>query len=635
MHSKVYAYIRTSTVKQGTLGVSLEAQRDAIAAYARSHNLDVIEWFTETQTAAKQGRPIFTKMMKALLKKKAEGLVLHRLDRGSRNLRDWSDIADLTELGLKVHFAHDSLDLGTRGGRLAADVQAIVAADFIRNLRDECLKGMRGRLKQGIWPWAAPLGYVDHGKAQLKTIHPVLGALVREMFELYATGRYSYETISEVMYKKGLRSRTGKKLSRSNLSVALHCHYYYGLLVVGKWGEKYVGLHKPLITKELFDRVQVILRGRVKRSGYKHEHLYRRDLVCTSCGNHLIGETQKGHVYYRCHIKSCPKTSVKEESVSLSLSTDLKHLNAFSEAHPRLEGILKQRLKAASRDTIDTLHELELRKAWIIQRVSALADALLDGVIDKATHHEKKNHLALELITIEENIVAAKQGTPQFAQNALYYLELLKHLQDKDFSGKALETRKLVRPVTSNFLVSQKRIEMKWVSPFQEVVNEGGVLMGAVDCASPRTSEEWAEILLGKAHTLHNVSTSPRPPRVQRIDEISKFRHPQTTYIKHDNEGRMIVELNISKLQPGLYEVNLLNGGTPITDPCQYSSVQEALADTVKDWGGDLSPFVTLSYGGLTIRTISVSEIRNRPCEVADEMMMLTAQVHEACEGQT
>ena len=56
-----------------------------------------------------------------------------------------------------------SLDLNTRGGRLSADIQAVVAADFIRNLREETKKGFYGRLKQGLYPICAPIGYLDRG----------------------------------------------------------------------------------------------------------------------------------------------------------------------------------------------------------------------------------------------------------------------------------------------------------------------------------------------------------------------------------------------------------------------------------------------------------------------------------------
>jgi site-specific DNA recombinase len=67
----------------------------------------------------------------------------------------------LLDAGVEVHFANESLDLHTRGGRLSADIQAVVAADYIRNLREETKKGFYGRLKQGIYPMGAPLGYIN------------------------------------------------------------------------------------------------------------------------------------------------------------------------------------------------------------------------------------------------------------------------------------------------------------------------------------------------------------------------------------------------------------------------------------------------------------------------------------------
>ncbi|NUN97415.1 MAG: recombinase family protein, partial [Candidatus Omnitrophica bacterium] len=186
---KTYAgYIRVSTAKQGEKGVSLQEQRSAIEGYAVRNNLAVSEWFEERETAAKRGRPVFNQMLAMLRRRKVEGVVIHKIDRSARNLKDWADLGDLIDSGVEVHFAGDSLDLHTRGGRLSADIQAVVAADFIRNLREETRKGMYGRLKQGLYPLAAPLGYLDRGKGNPKEIDPARGRLVRYLFERYATG---------------------------------------------------------------------------------------------------------------------------------------------------------------------------------------------------------------------------------------------------------------------------------------------------------------------------------------------------------------------------------------------------------------------------------------------------------------
>src|SRR5437588_3750141 len=89
----------------------------------------------------------------------AQGVVIHKIDRSIRNLEDWNDIGKLVDAGVDVHFANESVDLRSTSGRLSADIQAVVATHYSRNLRDEVKKGLYGRLKQGFWPLRAPTGY--------------------------------------------------------------------------------------------------------------------------------------------------------------------------------------------------------------------------------------------------------------------------------------------------------------------------------------------------------------------------------------------------------------------------------------------------------------------------------------------
>ena len=119
-----FGYIRVSTQKQGE-GVSLEAQKDAITGFASQHNLSVIKWFEEKETAAKRGRPIFNQMLRQLRQRKAAGLIMHKIDRSARNLRDWALVSELPNQGIDIFFATESLDFRSRGGRLAANLQAV------------------------------------------------------------------------------------------------------------------------------------------------------------------------------------------------------------------------------------------------------------------------------------------------------------------------------------------------------------------------------------------------------------------------------------------------------------------------------------------------------------------------------
>ena len=85
-----FAYIRVSTPRQGQTGVSLPAQRDAIIRYAQKHRLSISTWFEEKQTAAKYGRPVFNQMLGSLKKHRARRIIIHKIDRSARNLKDWA-----------------------------------------------------------------------------------------------------------------------------------------------------------------------------------------------------------------------------------------------------------------------------------------------------------------------------------------------------------------------------------------------------------------------------------------------------------------------------------------------------------------------------------------------------------------
>jgi DNA invertase Pin-like site-specific DNA recombinase len=135
-----FAYVRVSTVKQGEHGSSLQEQRDAITSFAARNSLTIAGWFEERQTAAKTGRPEFTRMLTSLRARKASGVIFHKIDRSARNLRDWNVIQELAERGIDVRFSQESVNLGSNEGRLTGDFLAVISSHYIRNLREEVNK---------------------------------------------------------------------------------------------------------------------------------------------------------------------------------------------------------------------------------------------------------------------------------------------------------------------------------------------------------------------------------------------------------------------------------------------------------------------------------------------------------------
>ncbi|MBS1982829.1 MAG: recombinase family protein [Bdellovibrionales bacterium] len=314
-----FAYTRVSTPRQGQVGVSLAEQRAAISAFAEARGLHVTQWFEERESAARTGRPIFRQMLARLIRGDAAGLIIHKIDRGARNLRDWADIGDLIDQGIDVHFAHDDLQLGSRGGRLAADIQAVIAADYIRNLREEIRKGILGRLRQGLYPLPAPLGYRNRGTTHAKTQDPRVAPLIKEAFHLYATGTYSLRALAELLAARGLLGRRGQPFTRNTLDRVLRNPFYVGSLCIRTTPQCFPGIHEPLVSRALFDHVQWLLKRRRPWKRSRHVFAYTQFIRCV-CGRSLIGERHKGrYIYYRCHC--CPNSSIREERFEEQIRT--------------------------------------------------------------------------------------------------------------------------------------------------------------------------------------------------------------------------------------------------------------------------------------------------------------------------
>src|SRR5437867_322068 len=202
---KFFAYARVSTPRQGEKGVSLPEQKQAIERYARAHGLEITRWIEERESASQTGRPAFTQMLRLLRLGKVQGVIIHKIDRSARNLEDWALVGKLVDTGVDVHFATENVDMRTVSGRLSADIQAVVAAHYSRNLREEVKKGLYGRLKQGFYPFGAPIGYLDQGSAKPKVPNPVSAPFIEKAFELYCTGEYSLHELAHEMFAKGLR----------------------------------------------------------------------------------------------------------------------------------------------------------------------------------------------------------------------------------------------------------------------------------------------------------------------------------------------------------------------------------------------------------------------------------------------
>ena len=469
----IFAYIRVSGKKQRE-GVSLPEQKRILLEYAQKHKLNIIRWFEETKTAAKRGRPEFTEMMKLLKKGKADGVVIHKIDRSARNLHDWAHIGDLIDNDIDVYFAHESLDMNERSGRLSADIQAVIASDYVRNLKQEITKGLYGRLQQGIFPFRAPIGYNDTGKGKVKTIDPVQGECVKELFELYLTGRYNVKTLAIEMNKRGMKNKLGNPIDKNTVCSILKNPFYIGLIKIK--GQTFEGKHEPLIDLRTFQKVQEIIATKNNRTGgMKRFYTFKRLITC-SCGYRLIGEHHKKHMYYRCQTKECPTKCIREDSINASFEHLIKSIKLSNRECGGIKTIFKERDEKYNAIREKSLQGINLQIKLQKNQEQKVLDTYLEGLIDKEMYLHRKEEIHLKIKEIESKKKKLNDSKSEVFEKLDNFLELAKSLKNIYNSANSEEKREIIENVTSNLSVEGKKLYFTMVSPYSELLKRGNLV---------------------------------------------------------------------------------------------------------------------------------------------------------------
>jgi len=486
-NKKYFSYVRVSTQRQGQFGTSLIEQKAAIERYAQKFNLNISRHFEERETAAKSGRPVFLDMLTSLRRGKASGVIIHKIDRSARNLKDWADLGGLIDSGVEVHFASESLDLNSRGGRLSADIQAVVASDYIRNLREETKKGIYGRLKQGLYPFPAVIGYSDTGKGNPKKIDKIQSPLIKQAFELYSKGNVGLIALSDLMYEKGLRNKNGKKVTISGIATILHNPFYIGIIRIEKTGEMFAGKHKPLVSKVLFDQVQAVFEGKNIPKSEKHFFIFRRHIYCAKCQNLYIAEKQKGEIYYRCHTRGCTKGTIREDLIN---SEVLKFLKPLELNDLEYEFFKQETIKqaAGSEEEFETNYRrLQLLREQTTDRLSKLADAYVDGVFDRETYVSKKNELVIEEQSLKEKLSNLKADSDEAKKKLDAFLELVNSAYLSYKAGTPEKKQELVKTIFSNCEIEDKNVSVKPHLPFHLIAERPAFASGSPKREAART----------------------------------------------------------------------------------------------------------------------------------------------------
>ena len=476
-------YVRVSTVEQSQEGYSIPAQIKAAKAYAASKGFKVVGEFQDVQSAKRAGRTQFEAMCKFLRsRKKPTAIIVEKTDRLLRNIHDYHAIEVLlNEHDVEAHFYRENFVLSRDSNsneKFIFGIKALMAKQYLDNLREECQKGMIEKAAQGHYPSVAPIGYLNNPVTRLIDVDPVRSPIVRRLFERYATGSYSLENLLVEAKAEGLaRAEHGRgSVSRSTIERVLKNSFYHGDFV---WrGKPYAGKHTPLISKELFDRVQAVFEGRPGSIKQPQTFAYTGLLTCGHCKCAITAEFKKGkYRYYRCSGSRgpCPNKSVyvREEAIGAMLGDSIRGLQLDERVYQTLCLGLKESLADQQRFHEEQVAKLTAEEGRLHGRLKQLYLDRLDAEVDEEIYRQLKTEFEAKLEQVRDSLDAHRRADASYIDRGIQLLELAQTAYASYLQRSPQEKRRLLEFVCWNYVFDAGLVKPEYRKPFDIIASAG------------------------------------------------------------------------------------------------------------------------------------------------------------------
>lgn len=283
-------YIRVSTEEQANEGYSISAQRERLKAFCTAQNWNEHKFYVDEGISGRDTkRPQLIKLMNDIKAGHVNVLLVYRLDRLTRSVRDLHRILDeLEKSNCTFRSATEFYDTSTAMGKMFITIIAAIAEWESANLGERVTMGQVEKARQGEWAAQPPYGFYKDENHKLH-IHEEEIKAVKLMIKKIREGM-SFRQLSIYMDASNYKPKRGYKWHIGTLLTLLHNPALYGAMY---WkGNVYENTHEGIMTKDEFDQLQEIITSRqnYKKRNVSTHFVYQTKLICPDCGNRCSSE---------------------------------------------------------------------------------------------------------------------------------------------------------------------------------------------------------------------------------------------------------------------------------------------------------------------------------------------------------
>lgn len=492
MEAIIVARVSTDEQKEN----SLDAQLFRMQSYCEQNDFQLlVEPFSFIESAYKTKRDEFDKIIERINNAKEKVAVcFDKVDRLSRNIFD-KRVALLYEKAvnneIELHFVSDGQIINDKmnaGDKFAFGMKLGLSKYYSDAISDNVKRVFEQKRRIGEWTGGVRLGYLniplDAEKRLRKDIiiDQERSHLVSKIFEMYATGNYSYESIRQEVTRLGLRSIKGFKLSKSGIESIIKDPFYCGTATSKKYKTTWVHKYPRLITRELFDKCQEVREGKQHKlqKFVSKDFIFKGLLNCQKCGCSMTPEIKKGKfVYYSCtNAKGiCQREYVPEKTLLEPIYEVLERFEGITE---ETQNTLVKELRETTEDEIAfhkaQIHRIRTEYDQLKQKDDRLLEMYLDAdksitkdIYDKK-HQEYHDKIQVLNIELEEHT----KGDYDYQTTVASVVSVARRAKAIFESSEAHEKRAFLNYLLQNPTVNGKKLVFTMRSPFNLVLELSG-----------------------------------------------------------------------------------------------------------------------------------------------------------------
>lgn len=271
-------------------------------------------------------RPKFYKMVEFLNRGLFKGVIFLSWDRASRNPTDTNVIKKLMKNGVDIYFSSTKYG-NNSAGALHMDIDGIFSEHHSRVTSEKVSEVLNKNRASGLCSYQAPVGYLNEGNVDWKPFDPIRAPFIKRFFELADDG-WSLADIAKWANEEGFtmpprrkkrtraemetdesdenedkREKVSHKVLYTTIQPILRNRFYIGYFLGedGEWIKS--NSQEPLVSTELFERVQIKLTQKNKSKHYNEplDYPFRTIFICDNCKRAYLPYPQKGKMY--CALK--------------------------------------------------------------------------------------------------------------------------------------------------------------------------------------------------------------------------------------------------------------------------------------------------------------------------------------------